>query len=111
MEELGGSLADKVGSGMDGPAVIAIGVKLAGALESAHRRNLVHGDFRPEDVLITDDGEPHIADLGVALVTGFGPDRSTESPASPTPPLSSSTPTRPPRPPTSTPWARCSTPS
>ena len=47
MEELtGGSLADRVGSGMDGPGVIAIGVKLAGALESAHRRNLVHGDLR-----------------------------------------------------------------
>jgi hypothetical protein len=79
MEELsGGSLADRVGSGMDGPGVIAIGVKLAGALESAHRRNLVHGDLRPEDVLVTQDGEPHIADLGLALVTGVGPDRATE---------------------------------
>ena len=74
----GGSLADKVGSGMDGPGVLAIGVKLAGALESAHRRNLVHGDLRPEDVLVTDDGEPHITDLGVALVTGMGPDRASE---------------------------------
>jgi hypothetical protein len=80
MEELaGGSLADRVGSGMDGPGVIAIGVKLAGALESAHRRNLVHGDLRPEDVLVTADGEPHLADLGVALVTGVGPDRATEA--------------------------------
>ena len=58
--------------------VIAIGVKLAGALESAHRRNLVHGDLRPEDVLVTDDGEPHLADLGLALVTGVGPDRATD---------------------------------
>ena len=78
-EELtGGSLADQVGSGMDGPGVLAIGVKLAGALESAHRRNLVHGDLRPEDVLVTDDGEPHITDLGVALVTGMGPDRAID---------------------------------
>ena len=80
MEELsGGSLADRVGSGMDGPGVIAIGVKLAGALESAHRRNLVHGDLRPEDVLVTADGEPHLADLGLALVTGVGPDRATDA--------------------------------
>lgn len=78
-EELtGGSMADRVGSGMDGPGVLAIGVKLAGALESAHRRNLIHGDLRPEDVLVTDDGEPHIADLGVALVAGLGPDRATD---------------------------------
>jgi hypothetical protein len=81
MEELtGGSLADQVGAGMDGPSVLAVGVKLAGALESAHRRNLVHGDLRPEDVLVTPDGEPHLADLGIALVTGIGPDRAT-SPA------------------------------
>ncbi len=53
-------------------------MKLAGALESAHRRNLVHGDLRPEDVLITDDGEPHLNDLGVALVSGWGPDRATD---------------------------------
>ena len=78
MEELsGGSMADRVGSGMDGPGVLAIGIKIAGALESAHRRNLIHGDLRPDDILVTDDGEPHIADLGVALVTGLGPDRST----------------------------------
>lgn len=80
MQEItGGSLADRVGSGMDGPGVLSIGVKIAGALESAHRRNLIHGDLRPEDVLITDDGEPHIADLGVALVTGLGPDRATDA--------------------------------
>jgi Protein kinase domain len=79
MEELGGgSMAERVGSGMDGPGVLAIGIKIAGALESAHRRNLIHGDLRPEDILVTDDGEPHIADLGVALVTGLGPDRATD---------------------------------
>lgn len=74
----GGSMADRVGSGMDGPGVLSVGIKLAGALESAHRRNLVHGDLRPEDVLVTDDGEPHLADLGVALVTGLGPDRAAQ---------------------------------
>jgi hypothetical protein len=79
MEELGGgSMAERVGTGMDGPGVLAVGIKIAGALESAHRRNLIHGDLRPEDILVTDDGEPHIADLGVALVTGLGPDRATD---------------------------------
>ena len=83
-------MAERVGSGMDGPGVLAVGIKIAGALESAHRRNLIHGDLRPEDILVTDDGEPHIADLGVALVTGLGPDRATTRPASPTPRPSSS---------------------
>lgn len=77
-EQAARSIADRVRAGMDGPGVLRAGVELAGALESAHRRNLVHGDLRPEDVLVTDEGEALLADLGVALVSGWGPDRATE---------------------------------
>lgn len=74
----GGSMADKVGSGLDGPGVLALGIRVAGALESAHRRDVVHGDLRPEDVRIDAEGEPEVADFGIAMVTGHGPDRATE---------------------------------
>src|SRR5262245_36874908 len=40
----GGSMADKVGAGLDGPGVINLGVRVAGALETAHRHHVVHGD-------------------------------------------------------------------
>jgi hypothetical protein len=74
----GGSMADKVGSGLDGPGVLALGIRVAGALESAHRRDVVHGDLRPEDVRIDAQDEPEVADFGIAMVTGFGPDRATD---------------------------------
>ena len=74
----GGSMADKVGSGLDGPGVIALGIRVAGALESADRRDVVHGDLRPEDVLIDGNGEPEVSDFGLAMVTGHGPDRATD---------------------------------
>ena len=74
----GGSMADKVGSGLDGPGVLALGIRVAGALESAHRHDVVHGDLRPEDVLIDTNGEPEVSDFGVAMVTGHGPDRATD---------------------------------
>lgn len=78
-EVLGGSMADRVGSGLDGPGVLALGIRVAGALESAHRHDVVHGDLRPEDIRIGADGEPAVADFGVAMVTGIGPDRATDA--------------------------------
>jgi hypothetical protein len=73
----GDSMAARVGSGLDGPAVLDLGVRVAGAIESAHRRDVVHGDLRPEDVRIDTQGEPEISDFGIAMVTGYGPDRAT----------------------------------
>jgi hypothetical protein len=73
----GGSFAQKVGGGLDGLGVVALGIRVAGALESAHRRDVVHGDLRPEDILIDSGGEPEVADFGLAMSTGVGPDRAT----------------------------------
>lgn len=47
----------------------AIGIKLAGALETAHRAGVLHCDVRPRKVLITEWGEPALAgfDESVAI--------------------------------------------
>ncbi len=45
---------------------VAMAVKLCGALETAHRGDVLHRDVRPENILITEYGEPALADFGVA---------------------------------------------
>lgn len=54
-------------------AVAAVLRPVLGGLASAHRAGLVHRDVKPENVLISDDGEVKIADFGlVRAVAGAG---------------------------------------
>ncbi len=48
-----------------------IGADLCEALDHAHSRSVVHRDIKPQNVLVTEDGEPHakLMDFGVARVT------------------------------------------
>jgi|GEM_PF-1455031 len=64
----GGSLADRQQKEGEYSAaeVSRIGVRLAGALESAHRHRVAHGDVKPQNVLWTRSGEPALVDFGVA---------------------------------------------
>jgi serine/threonine protein kinase len=45
---------------------VAIAIKIAGALETAHRGGVLHCDVKPQNVLMTEFGEPALADFGVA---------------------------------------------
>lgn len=52
--------------------VLRVGVKVAGALESAHRLGILHRDVKPGNILFTDYGEPALSDFGIAhLSDGF----------------------------------------
>ncbi|MCR2808811.1 MULTISPECIES: serine/threonine-protein kinase [unclassified Microbacterium] len=48
------------------PEVLTIGVKMASALQSAHRAGLVHRDVKPSNILVTTFGAPVLADFGIS---------------------------------------------
>ncbi len=52
--------------------VLRVGVKVAGALETAHRLEILHRDIKPANILLTDFGEPVLCDFGIAhIADGF----------------------------------------
>src|SRR4051795_8007528 len=64
LERCPGTLYDAVHSDDDSMSVrevVAIGIKLAGALETLHRSGVLHCDVRPRTVLVTEWGEPVLA--------------------------------------------------
>ncbi|WP_083441311.1 serine/threonine-protein kinase [Nitriliruptor alkaliphilus] len=83
LELCDGSLADRLAE--QGPlalrTVVAVGVALAGALETAHRAGVVHGDVRPGNVLVTRYGEVALADFGVAALREAAADPAGPIPA------------------------------
>jgi len=58
-----------------GPLPVAqalrIGVLVAGAIETAHRAGVVHGDLSPARLVLGPQGEPLVADIGLAEFGDF----------------------------------------
>ena len=50
--------------------VLRLGVKMAGALQTAHLIGVLHRDVKPGNILFTDYGEPALTDFGIAHIPG-----------------------------------------
>jgi hypothetical protein len=70
----GGAMADLLP--VPWARAVEVGVKVAGALETAHRAGIFHRDVKPENILLSSYGEPKLTDFGIAKVAG-----SSETPS------------------------------
>ncbi|WP_322494680.1 protein kinase domain-containing protein, partial [Chloroflexus sp.] len=48
------------------PRAVRIGEQIARGLHAAHRAGLIHRDIKPQNIIVTDDGQVRITDFGVA---------------------------------------------
>ena len=61
-----GSLADRIERGMQLPDILDLLESIGGCLDFVHRREIVHRDVKPANILFHTDGTPKLTDFGIA---------------------------------------------
>lgn len=63
----GGTLRDQLERLQKDPKAAAkLMSTVAGAIHAAHQRGILHRDLKPGNILVDEDGEPHVTDFGLA---------------------------------------------
>ena len=66
----GGDLNRNLGTGLHIQNVLALVKEIAAALGYAHGKGVVHGDVKPENILISEQGTSMLTDFGIATDSG-----------------------------------------
>jgi len=66
----GGSLGDLIGEigRLSVQATLEVGVSIASALAASHRAGVVHCDLKPQNILISEFGQPVLGDFGISTL-------------------------------------------
>ncbi|MGQ0587324.1 MAG: protein kinase domain-containing protein [Gammaproteobacteria bacterium] len=67
----GGDLHNLIAQGMAPDEVVKVLLKVAGGLRAAHDKGFVHGDLRPANVMIREDGSFALVDFALARVVEY----------------------------------------
>ena len=87
----GGSLAEKLeklkadGALLPIPEALRVALEIASGLSALHARDIIHRDLKPSNILFDEQGQAHLADLGLAQIPGGPSMRSQLSDAQPHP--------------------------
>ena len=52
--------------------LLSLSIRVCGALASAHRQGMVHGDVKPQNMFRSEFGTPALGDFGIATLTSHG---------------------------------------
>ena len=74
----GATLRQRLGQPLTIPEFLDIGTQCSDALQVAHQKGIVHGDVKPENIMLTSVGQVKMLDFGVARRL-VGPDMGPET--------------------------------